>query len=163
MAGVNWKKAAPGAYLAACWIFALQYWEGLLHWAAFERFDEAYLYAVGFSLSMGLMLALVVTFLKKGRFAVNLGLMLVLAVLYGSQLIYKFIFGTLYSMALAAQGGEAVASFWRELLSTMGEKWLWLAEYLPIVACATLSPNMHRNTAGRCICQSSRSRPTMPQ
>ena len=58
MAGVNWKKAAPGAYLAACWIFALQYWEGLLHWAAFERFDEAYLYAVGFSLSMGLMLAL---------------------------------------------------------------------------------------------------------
>ena len=74
MAGENWKKAAPGAYLAACWIFALLYWEGLLHWAAFERFDEAYLYAVGFSLSMGLMLALALSFLKKGRFAVNLGL-----------------------------------------------------------------------------------------
>ena len=145
MAGVNWKKAAPGAYLAACWIFALLYWEGLLHWAAFERFDEAYLYAVGFSLSMGLMLALALSFLKKGRFAVNLGLMLVLAVLYGSQLVYKFIFGTLYSMALAAQGGEAVASFWRELLSTMGEKCLWLiALFVPLVVLGML----RRFTAG---------------
>ena len=133
MAGVNWKKAAPGAYLAACWIFALLYWEGLLHWAAVERFDEAYLYAVGFSLSMGLMLALALSFLKKGRFAVNLALMLVLAVLYGSQLVYKFIFGTLYSVAMAAQGGEAMASFWRELLSTMGEKRLWMiALFVPL-------------------------------
>lgn len=134
MAGENWKKVAPGAYLAACWIFALLYWEGLLHWAAVERFDEAYLYAVGFSLSMGLMLALALSFLKKGRFAVNLALMLVLAVLYGSQLVYKFIFGTLYSVAMAAQGGEAMASFWRELLSTMGEKCLWLiALFVPLV------------------------------
>lgn len=133
MAGVNWKKAAPGAYLAACWIFALLYWEGLLHWAAVERFDEVYLYAVGFSLSMGLMLALALSFLKKGRFAVNLALMLVLAVLYGSQLVYKFIFGTLYSVAMAAQGGEAMASFWRELLSTMGEKRLWMiALFVPL-------------------------------
>lgn len=134
MARVNWKKAAPGVCLAACWIFALLYWEGLLHWAAFERFAGAYLYAVGFSLSMGLMLSLVLSFLKKGRFAVNLMLMLVFAVLYGSQLVYKFIFGTLYSVAMTAQGGEAVASFWRELLSTMGEKCLWLiALFVPLV------------------------------
>lgn len=134
MAGVNWKKAEPGAYLAACWIFALLYWEGLLHWAAFERFDGAYLYAVGFSLSMGLMLSLALSFLKKGKFAVNLTLMLVFAVLYGSQLVYKFIFGTLYSVTMAAQGGEAMASFWRELLSTMGEKCLWLiALFVPLV------------------------------
>ena len=134
MTGVNWKKAVPGACLAACWIFALLYWEGLLHWAAFERFDEAYLYAVGFSLSMGLMLALALSFLKKGRFAVNMVLMLVLTVFYGSQLVYKFIFGTLYSVAMAAQGGEAMASFWRELLSTMGEKCLWLiALFVPLV------------------------------
>lgn len=134
MAGENWKKAAPGAYLAACWIFALLYWEGLLHWAAFEHFDGAYVYAVGFSLSMGLMLALVLSFLKKGRFVANLVLMLVLTVFYGSQLVYKFIFGTLYSVAMAAQGGEAMASFWRELLSTMSEKCLWLiALFVPLV------------------------------
>ena len=41
---------------------------------------------------MGLMLALALSFLKKGRFVANLVLMLVLTVFYGSQWVYKFIF-----------------------------------------------------------------------
>lgn len=135
MARVNWKKAAPGIWLAAYWIFALLYWEGLLHKAVFGSFEAERLYAVGFSVSIGLMLTLAVSFLKKGRFAVNVLLSLVLAVFYGSQLVYRFIFGTLYSAAMAAQGGEAMTSFWRELLSTMGEKWLWLAcLFVPLAA-----------------------------
>lgn len=135
MAHVNWKKAAPGIWLAAYWIFALLYWEGLLHKAVFGSFEAERLYAVGFSVSIGLMLTLAVSFLKKGRFAVNVLLSLVLAVFYGSQLVYRFIFGTLYSVAMAAQGGEAMTSFWRELLSTMGEKWLWLAcLFVPLAA-----------------------------
>lgn len=135
MARVNWKKAAPGIWLAAYWIFALLYWEGLLHKAVFGSFEAERLYAVGFSVSIGLMLTLAVSFLKKGRFVVNVLLSLVLAVFYGSQLVYRFIFGTLYSVAMAAQGGEAMTSFWRELLSTMGEKWLWLAcLFVPLAA-----------------------------
>ena len=52
-----------------------------------------------------------------------------------SLLVYDFIFGTLYSAAMAAQGGEAMTSFWRELLSTMGEKCLWLiALFVPLAA-----------------------------
>ena len=135
MARVNWKKAAPGIWLAAYWIFALLYWESLLHKAVFGSFEAERLYAVGFSVSIGLMLTLAVSFLKKGRFAVNVLLSLVLVVFYGSQLVYRFIFGTLYSVAMAAQGGEAMTSFWRELLSTMGEKWLWLAcLFVPLAA-----------------------------
>lgn len=135
MARVNWKKAAPGVWLAAYWVFALLYWEGLLHKAVFGSFEAECLYALGFSVSMGLALALAVSFLKKGRFAVNVIASLVLAVFYGSQLVYRFIFGTLYSVAMAAQGGEAMTSFWRELLSTMGEKWLWLAAlFVPLAA-----------------------------
>ena len=135
MACVNWKKAAPGIWLAAYWVLALLYWEGLLHMAVFGSFGEEYLYAVGFSVSVGLALALAVSFLKKGRLAVNFGLSLLLAVLYGSQLVYRFIFGTLYSVTMVAQGGEAMTSFWRELLSTMGEKCLWLiALFVPLVA-----------------------------
>ena len=135
MARVNWKKAAPGIWLAAYWVFALLYWEGLLHKAVFGSFEAECLYAVGFSVSIGLALTLVVSFLRKGRFAVNVILSLVLAVFYGSQLVYRFIFGTLYSVAMAAQGGEAMTSFWRELLSTMGEKWLWLAcLFVPLAA-----------------------------
>lgn len=139
MARVNWKKAAPGIWLAAYWVFALLYWEGLLHKAVFGSFEAECLYALGFSVSMGLALALAVSFLKKGRFAVNVILSLVLAVFYGSQLVYRFIFGTLYSVAMAAQGGEAMTSFWRELLSTMGEKWLWLiALFVPLAALGML-------------------------
>ena len=126
-------------WLAAYWVFALLYWEGLLHKAVFGSFDSEYLYALGFSVSMGLALALAVSFLKKGRFAANVIASLVLAVFYGSQLVYRFIFGTLYSVAMAAQGGEAMTSFWRELLSTMGEKWLWLvALFVPLVALGML-------------------------
>ena len=139
LAGVEWKKAGAGMRLAAYWIFALLYWEGLLHKAVFGSFEEECLYAIGFSVSIGLLLALAVSFLKKGGFAVNLVLTLVLAVFYGSQLVYKFIFGTLYSAAMAAQGGEAMTTFWRELLSTMGEKCLWLiALFLPLAVLCLL-------------------------
>ena len=139
MARVNWKKAAPGVWLAAYWVFALLYWEGLLHKAVFGSFEAECLYAVGFYVSIGLMLTLAVSFLRKGRFAVNVIASLALVVFYGSQLVYRFIFGTLYSVAMAAQGGEAMTSFWRELLSTMGEKWLWLvALVVPLVALGML-------------------------
>lgn len=135
MARVNWKKAASGILPAVYWMFALLYWEGLLHKAVFGSFEAECLYAVGFSVSIGLALSLAVSFLKKGRFAVNGILSLVLTVFYGSQLVYRFIFGTLYSVAMAAQGGEAMTSFWRELLSIMGEKWLWLAAlFVPLAA-----------------------------
>ena len=109
------------------WTFALLFWETLLHFAVFGEFSLKFGYVVGFSVSAGLVLALAVSFLKrKAAFAVNLLLTLVLMVLYGSQMVYNFIFGTLYSVALMGQGGQAVTSFWRETLSTMMEKFLWL-------------------------------------
>lgn len=133
MISASWKKAAPTVLTALFWILALLYWEGLLHAAVFGGFGMEYWYAAGFSVSLGALLALAVSFLKKGRFAGNLILTLVLAVLYGSQLVYDFIFGTLYSVAMMAQGGAAMTSFWRELLSTIGEKCLWIvALFVPL-------------------------------
>ena len=129
----NWKKTAPAALLAVYWIFALLYWEGLLHRAVFGSFQNGIAYAVGFSVSAALVLALAVSFLRKGRFAVNILLTLVLTVLYGSQIVYNFIFGTLYSVKMMGQGGDAVTSFWRELLSTMGDRLPWLlALFVPL-------------------------------
>lgn len=129
----RWKKAAPSVLTALYWIFALLYWEGLLHKAVFDSFGKEVVYAVGFSVSVAMLLTLLVSFLKKGRFAVNLCLTLVLAVVYGSELVYNFIFGSMYSVAMVAQGGEAMTSFWRELLSTMGERIGWLlALFLPL-------------------------------
>ena len=149
LARLDWKRALSGAYPAAYWIAALLYWEGLLHWAVFGSFGAECWFAAGFSVSLGLLLALAVSFLKRGGFAANLALTLVLTVLYGSQLVYNFIFGTLYSAAMAAQGGEAMTTFWRELLSTMGERWLWLTALLIPLAALLLWKRFGKEAAVR--------------
>ncbi len=118
------KAAAAGL---GYWAFALLFWETVLHLAVFGEFSQKFGYVVGFSLSAAFVLALAGSFLKqKAVFGLNLVLTLVLTVLYGSQMVYNFIFGTLYSVALMGQGGQALTSFWRETLSTMLEKLPWL-------------------------------------
>ncbi len=118
-------KAAAAGF--GYWTFALLYWETLLHFAVFGELGGKFGYVLGFTVSIGFVLALLTSFLgRKAAFPVNLLLTLVLTVLYGSQMVYNFIFGTLYSVALMGQGGQAVTSFWRETLSTMLEKLPWL-------------------------------------
>ena len=134
----NGKKVAPGALLAVFWIGAVLYWEGLLHRAVFGSWEMT-LYTLGFSASAALTLAFATAFLNRCRFGCGLVLSLVLTLLYGSQLVYNFIFGTLYSVAMAAQGGDAMAAFWRELLSTMAERLPWLlALFVPLAALGIL-------------------------
>lgn len=119
------RKAAITGF--GYWTFALLFWEILLQFAVFGEFSQKFGYVAGFTVSVAFVLALAVSFLKqKAAFAVNLVLTLVLTVLYGSQIVYNFIFGTMYSVALMGQGGQAVTSFWRETLSTMLEKLPWL-------------------------------------
>ena len=122
MVSASWKKAAPTVLTALYWILALLYWESLLHAAVFGGFGMDYWYAAGFSVSLGALPALAVSFLKKGRFAGNVILTLVLAVLYGSQLVYNSIFGTLYSAAMMAQGGGLRTVKERGLLPTVKER-----------------------------------------
>lgn len=116
-----WTAAKPAFY----WAFALLYWECLLSGAVFHSFGLA-AYAVGFTLTAALLLSLVLSFLKRGRFAAEIGLTVIFALLYGSQVVYNFIFGTLYSVAMVSQGGEAMTNFWRELLAAMGDHFPWL-------------------------------------
>lgn len=120
----GWKAALlDGGY----WLFALLYWECLLHFAVFGGFTASFGYGVGFTVCAALVLATVCSFLPYGgRFWIELLLSLVFAVLYGSQEVYYFIFGTLYSVAQIGQGGAALTSFWRETLSTMLDKLPWL-------------------------------------
>lgn len=109
------------------WLFALLFWETLLHAAVYGEFGTQFGYAVGFTGVMALLMALIVSVIpRKANFIVNLLLSVVMAVLYGSQMVYNFIFGTMYSVALMEQGGQAMTSFWRELLSTMLERAPWL-------------------------------------
>ena len=63
-------------------------------------------------------------------FPVNLVLTLAATVLYGSQMVYCFIFGTPYSVSQMGLGAGAVSQFYREMLGTMAENWPWIAALL---------------------------------
>lgn len=140
MAHTSWKKVLPAALQAAYWMFALLYWETVLHQAVFGEFGKEFVYAVGFSVSAALVLALAVSFLTKRRLVVSGLLTVALTVLYGSQIVYNFIFGTMYSVAMMGQGGDAMTSFWRELLSTMAERIPWLlALFVPLIVLLLLA------------------------
>ena len=125
----DWKKIWTAAKPAFYWAFALLYWECLLSGAVFHSFGVR-IYALGFTLSAALLVTLVLSFLRKGRFGAEILLTAVLTLLYGSQIVYHFIFGTLYSVAMVSQGGEAMTNFWRELLAAMGDHFPWLVALL---------------------------------
>lgn len=125
----DWKKIWTAAKPAFYWAFALMYWECLLGGAVFHSFGVR-IYALGFTLSAALLVTLVLSFLRKGRFGAEIFLTAVLTLLYGSQIVYHFIFGTLYSVAMVSQGGEAMTNFWRELLAAMGDHFPWLIALL---------------------------------
>lgn len=129
----DWKKIWAAAKPAFYWAFALMYWECLLSGAVFHSFGVR-IYALGFTLSAALLVTLVLSFLRKGCFGAEILLTAVLTLLYGSQIVYHFIFGTLYSVAMVSQGGEAMTNFWRELLAAMGDHFPWLIALLvPLV------------------------------
>lgn len=125
----DWKKIWAAAKPAFYWAFALLYWECLLSGSVFHSFGVR-IYALGFTLSAALLVTLVPSFLRKGRFGAEVFLTAVLTLLYGSQIVYHFIFGTLYSVAMVSQGGEAMTNFWRELLAAMGDHFPWLVALL---------------------------------
>ena len=125
----DWKKIWTAAKPAFYWAFALMYWECLLSGAVFHSFGVR-IYALGFTLSAALLVTLVLSFLRKGRFGAEVFLTAVLTLLYGSQIVYHFIFGTLYSVAMVSQGREAMTNFWRELLAAMGDHFPWLIALL---------------------------------
>ena len=125
----DWKKIWAAAKPAVYWAFALMYWECLLSGSVFHSFGVR-IYALGFTLSAALLVTLVLSFLRKGRFGAEIFLTAVLTLLYGSQIVYHFIFGTLYSAAMVSQGGEAMTNFWRELLAAMGDHFPWLIALL---------------------------------
>lgn len=125
----DWKKIWTAAKPAFYWAFALLYWECLLSGSVFHSFGVR-IYALGFTLSAALLVTLVLSFLRKGRFGAEILLTAVLTLLYGSQIVYHFIFGTLYSAAMVSQSGEAMTNFWRELLAAMGDHFPWLIALL---------------------------------
>lgn len=106
----------------AYWLLTLIFLEAMLHGAVYGMFTQKFAYVGGFSISIAVILALVGSLLPMtAQFVYMLLVSVVLIILYGSQVVYELFFGTLYSVSQMQMGGDAVTSFWRETLSTMGE------------------------------------------
>ena len=113
--------------IPAFWIFAFLYWEILAHAGMHDQFQSSFRYALAISGSFALLIGVLVSLLpEKLIFPVNLLLAVAGTFLYGSQMVYCFIFGTPYSVAQMGLGAGAVTQFYREMLTTMSENWTWI-------------------------------------
>ena len=113
------------------WFCTIFYLESLVHYTVYGGFHPRFLYAVGLTAAIAALLALAFSFISRRlRFGAMLASILVLTVLYGSQMVYEFVFGTMYSVAQMGMGGAAITSFWRETLMTMWEKLPWVLALL---------------------------------
>lgn len=121
---------------AGFYFFTLIYLELLLHIIAFDALTGSFAYTAGFSLVFACGLALITSLLpQKARSFFTWLLTCLLILLYGSQIVYYFAFGTLYSVAQMQMGGAAVTSFWRETLTTIVKNLPWiLAALVPVIA-----------------------------
>lgn len=125
---VEKKRSFPAAlFQFLFWFLTLGYLESAVHYTVYDGFHPRFLYTFGLSAAIACVIALAICFVpKKGRVCVMSLVTAVLIFLYGSQMVYEFIFGTMYSVAQMGMGGAALASFWRETLSTMAEKFPYL-------------------------------------
>lgn len=117
------------------WFLSILLWEVLIELTVFEQLSGTLHYVAAFSLILASALALITTVLpRKIRFWGVLAITVVMVLLYGSQMVYNFVFGTLYSISQMGMGGNALAAFWKEVLYTMWENILWiLALLIPVV------------------------------
>ncbi len=133
----GWKGAVAAV---GFWLAALVYWEMILHAAVFGMSDLRLGYVLGFSLGFACVLAMLTgCLIPKVNFWLMLGMSVVLTVLYGSQMVYFFVFGDLYSVAQMQQGGAAITSFWVETVTTIQNNLPWmLALLVPTAALVIL-------------------------
>lgn len=121
------KKRTSQWALAAFWLLSMLYLEVLAHSAMFDSFRSSFRFALGFTAGVGLVLGLLTGFLPgKAAFSVSLVLSVLLAILYGSQIVYCFIFQTPYSVSQMGMGADAVTNFWGETIATIGSHFGWI-------------------------------------
>lgn len=128
------RRSLPAFFLITGSII---FWELLMHFMLFPETSWRVLYVVLFSLFFGLLFTMLTGFFKRrGNAAVLWICMGLLYLWYAAQLIYYKIFGGFISVHLIKMGGEAVANFFKETMSCIGEN-LWLLAILAIPLAVT--------------------------
>ena len=124
------------------WFFSLTMLEIILRMVVFDNVFERFGLVLGFNGTIACILALVTSlFPRKVNVALGTVLGLLLVFIFGSQIVYDFIFGSLYSVSQMQMGGDAVTAFWKETLFAMGDGILYLLMLLvPLVISLAVRP-----------------------
>ncbi len=118
-------------YNLAFWLITLLYLELMLHVMVFRSPGVEVLSVVSFTVAFAIALSLLCSLLpSKFQFPVMLVLTIALVVLYGSQAVYFFVFGSMYSVSQVKQGGPAVTAFFKEMICTMWDNIGWILTLL---------------------------------
>ena len=124
------------------WFFTLTALEAVLRMVVFDSVFERFALVLGFNGVVAVALTLLTSlFPRKVNAIVGSVLGLVLVFLFGSQIVYDFIFGSLYSVSQMQMGGDAVTAFWKETLFAMGDGILYLLMLLvPLASSLCVKP-----------------------
>ena len=142
------QKGSAAPLHSLYWFLTIVYLELALHLIAFGAPGLSFGYALGFSVLPAVVLGCLTAWIPRGR-GLLMGLLTgLLTVLYCSQCVYYYIFGTLYSAAMIQQGGDAMTSFWREMLLTMWDNLPTLLMLLVPGAVLLLVRILRRKKAG---------------
>ncbi len=129
----------PLAGNALFWVLTLLYLETVLHLTVFGGISARYPYLIGFTVVIGMVFSGLTQGNRRGNGLVSLIVVCVLCVLYDSQIVYHAIFGSMYSLSMMGMGGQAVTSFFKEMmLSILENLFPLLMGLLPIPATCLL-------------------------
>lgn len=124
------------------WLFTLTSLEIVLRMVVFDSAFEKFSLVLGFNSVFAAALTLVTSlFTRKINVILGIILSVFLILLFGSQIVYDFIFGSLYSVSQMQMGGAALTSFWKETLFAMADGILYLLMLLvPLVISLCIGP-----------------------
>ena len=120
------------------WFFTLNFLESVLRIVVFDRFFEKIGLVLAFNAVFAVSLTLVTSlFSRKVNVILATLFQIFLILLFGSQVVYDLIFGSLYAVAQMQLGGDAVTSFWKEtIMAVFDAIWYLLLLSVPIVVLA---------------------------
>ena len=127
------------------WVAVLLYMELVLHFWLFDELNWTFLYNVGFSAAIAMVIACLLGFLpQRANKVASIVLVSLLSILFCTQIVYEAVFGTMYSVSQISLGGAALTNFWKEtLVTTVTCIPILLVMLLPIPAVAFLTRSKH--------------------
>ena len=123
-----WKKLTAENHPArnsdnfSFWFISLIYMETLLHGLLLGSFEITFLFTIGYTVVIAMVISGLLGMLPgKANCIISCLLMTLICLVFCSQLVYGYVFGSLYSVSMMGLGADAITNFWRETLRTIVE------------------------------------------